>query len=170
MGALLALGYATKYPGSVRRLLLMNAPLFKDAQEARNELAGTNLFFRLSLYWELHRLVCPLMRISAMKLLMRQVMPKKYRGMETYIFSSSAEARSRSLKNVIEDQHGIFDLSQLTLPITVIQGSNERPKYIENLLKITTKPNLKILFADTGHHTMVDNPRIAIRALRTQQT
>src|ERR1700733_6478227 len=55
MGALLALRYAAMYPQTVCKLMLLNIPLFKDAEEAHQELSGTNIFFRASLYWQLHR-------------------------------------------------------------------------------------------------------------------
>jgi pimeloyl-ACP methyl ester carboxylesterase len=101
-----------------------------------------------------------------MQLLMRQVMPQKYRGMEMYIFSSSAAARSKSLRNVIEAQHGIDELGQLTMPVTLIQGTKERPAYIQNLARVARKPNLKIIRTDSGHHTLVDNPKFTLKVLQ----
>jgi pimeloyl-ACP methyl ester carboxylesterase len=161
MGALLALRYGSEYPESVRSLLLMNTPLFKNAQEARRELASTNLFFRASLYWELHRLICPIMRNAAMKMILRRALPLQYKGMETYIFSSSAEARNRSLKNIIEAQHGMFELKHLSIPATLIAGKKERPAYLENLRYVSQTQNLKILLTDTGHHTPLENQALS---------
>jgi len=159
MGALLSLRYASCHPENVRKLLLLNPPLFKDAQEARRELAS-NLFYRASLYWGGHRVICPFMRLSFMKALMRACMPKRYRGMEQYMFAASLEARSRSLRNVIEAQQSLCDLRKLDLPITLVQGKYERQKYIENLKRLIRKPNWHVLLADTGHHTLVDEPEL----------
>jgi pimeloyl-ACP methyl ester carboxylesterase len=162
MGSLIALRYASEHPEAVNRLILMNLPLFKNAHEARRELAGTNLFFRASLYWELHRLICPIMRTSPMKLLMRQVSPLEYKGMETYMFSSTGEARSRSLRNIIESQQGITDLALVTMPTTIVVGTRERHAYQENIKQAAADlPKLKVILAETGHHTLLEKPDIA---------
>lgn len=167
MGALLASHYASNYPEQVERLFLFNIPLFKNAEEARQELAGTNLFFRAALYWQLHRLIVPVMRTPVMKRFMRWASPTDYKGMEEYIFSSNVESRNRSLRNVIERQQGIDDINQLELPTTIIQGRKERPKYIENHQHLTWNANLEVVFTDTGHHTTVDNPALVLQVLQT---
>jgi pimeloyl-ACP methyl ester carboxylesterase len=160
MGALLALRFSLEYPESVRRLLLMNTPLFKDATEARQQLAGTSLFVRLFLYWGLHRLIIPVMRIGITKKLIRSFLPVNYKGMETYISTSSVESRGRSLRNIIEAQSSLYDLERLNIPTILVQGTMERPMYIENLLRVHAKPGLDILLPETGHHTTVDKPEL----------
>ena len=164
MGALLALRYSLARRSSIRRLLLMNPPLFKDAHEARQQLSGS-LFYKASLYWQLHRVIVPFMRLPIMKQLLRTALPPKYKGMETYVFRSSVEARHRSLRNVIEAQQSLYDLRQLIIPTTIVQGLQERPMYLENLLRVQAKPGLEIVLTDTGHHTPLDNAKLTYNLL-----
>lgn len=167
MGALLALRYASKHPENVQRLFLMNTPLFRNALEARRQLAGTNLFFRASLYWGMHRAIVPFMRNKPMKVLARRTLPLKYKGMESYIFLSSQEARARSLRNVIEAQSSLYDLEHLDgVPVTLVQGVKERTTYLKNLLRVTAKPDWQILLTNTGHHTAIENPTFIDDLLR----
>lgn len=168
MGALLALRYASIHPEYVRRLVLMNTPLFKDAREARRQLAGTNLFFRASLYWGMHRVIVPFMRSKLMNRLLRSALPLMYKGMESYVFLSSQEARTRSLRNVIEAQSSLYDLEHLDgVPVTIVQGIKERAMYLENLLRVSSKPDWRILLTNTGHHTPIENPDLTGELLRS---
>lgn len=160
MGALLALRYATNFPDRVGRLVLLNTPLFKGAWEARQQLAGTNIFFRASVYWQLHRLIVPVMRIGVMKALLRCALPLKYKGMETYVFSSCVQARVRSMRNVIEAQDSLQELEHISLPVTLVQGRQERPKYLENLFALPKRTDLSVILTNTGHHTPLDAPEM----------
>lgn len=162
MGALLALRYASTYSNAVHKLLLLNTPLFKNAREARTQLAGTNLFFRASLYWEMHRVIVPVMRSKAMKKILRAALPTQFKGMESYIFLSSVESRGKCLRNVIEAQNSLYDLAHIDrVPVTLVQGTKERPMYLHNLLRVTPKQDWQILLTDTGHHTPIENPELA---------
>jgi pimeloyl-ACP methyl ester carboxylesterase len=165
MGALLALRYSLAHPNHIRRLLLMNPPLFKNAREARHQLSSS-IFYKASLYWQLHRVIVPVMRLPVMKKLVRTALPPKYKGMEKYVFQSSVESRHRSLRNVIEAQESLYDLRRLNIPTTIVQGLQERPKYLENLLQVQAKPGLEIVLTDSGHHTPLDNAQLTYDLLQ----
>jgi pimeloyl-ACP methyl ester carboxylesterase len=166
MGALLALRYGTLYPDRIKRLVLVNLPLFQDRQQAKRELAGTNLFFRVSLYWRMHHLVAPVMRTKRMKAIARQLANPMYKGMEEYVFSSSGIARGRSLHNIIEAQRVVDDLGQVQLPTTIIAGYKERPIYLENIKRLKKRKNIRVIFADTGHHTPLEAPALLVDILQ----
>jgi pimeloyl-ACP methyl ester carboxylesterase len=166
MGSLLALRYSTQYPGTTSRLILANLPFFKDREEAHRELSSTSLFFRASLYWQLHRLFVPIMRTKGMKRVVRQVASTKYKGMEEYMFTSSSVARTRSLHNVIEAQTTADDLGQLAVPTTIIVGSQERRAYVKNIKQAQKRHSLHVITADTGHHTPLEDPELVVTVLQ----
>ena len=126
MGTLLALRYAIAYPGKVSRLALFNMPLFDGREQARRELAGTNLLFRMTIYWHMHHVFVPILRTKTMKVLIRHFIAVKYLGMEEYGLTSTGISRGRSLHNIIEDQKAIEDLKQIAVPTTIVAGLAER--------------------------------------------
>jgi hypothetical protein len=143
-------------------------PLFSSIKEARSELTGTSLLYKLGLYRGLHRLVWPVMRHKACKLLMRRVLPVKLQGMETYLFASNAAARSGSLKNVIEDQHSEKDLADLRVPTTLVLGTKDRAVYLKNLRHINLTDSIKVLQTNTGHHTVIENLKLSAELLHAR--
>jgi pimeloyl-ACP methyl ester carboxylesterase len=165
MGALIALRYASKLPDQVARLILMNPPFLASINEARRELSGTNLLYRISLYGQMHRVIFPIMRNPIMKCLMHLIAPPVYAGMENYIFSSSARSRNRSLRHLIENQRSMMDIACVTLPITLIQGLKERPAYLANVRLVGDLPHLNVVHANTGHHTVLEMPELAMRLM-----
>lgn len=166
MGALLALRYGVLYPDKTNRLVLMNLPLFEDKDQAKRELAGTNLFFRAALYWRLHHLIVPIMRTKSMKAFVRHMAEPKYRGMEEYVFTSSGIARGRSLHNVIEAQTAIEDLGQLSVPTTIVSGRGERRTYVGNIERLKKQKDTDVILTDTGHHTPLEDPELIVGILQ----
>jgi len=158
MGALLALRYAAQYPDQVSRLLLVNMPLFANPAQARRELSGTSLLYRVGLYWGLHLLIWPLMRNCWGGFLMRQTLPLNFRGMETYVFAGTAEARARSLRNVIERQDIASDMWELRMPVALVVGKEDRAVYQQNVSQGECYRDCEVLMLDGGHHLPLEDP------------
>ena len=165
MGSLLGLRLAAEEPTLVSDLVLINPPVFNDAAEARQELSR-NPLIRISLYWRLHRLVCPVMRTKPMQFLMRQAVPPIFRGMETYAFCSTAISRFRSLCRVIEEQHFLDDLARTVITPIVIQGKGERLMYQRNLSRISQESDFKLVLTNTAHHTLLEDPHVVVETIR----
>jgi pimeloyl-ACP methyl ester carboxylesterase len=167
MGALIAVRFATVYPHMVRSLCLLNIPLFVDAVEARRDLAGTNFFYKMSLYYGVHAIICPVFRTTPLQLLMRASLPKMYSDRATYFFSNSARSRVGSLHNIIENQNSIEDINALNIPIRIVLGTKDRKRYLQNAARINDRPNITVELVKTGHHTIFENTALALTTLRT---
>jgi pimeloyl-ACP methyl ester carboxylesterase len=166
MGALLALRYGVLYPDKTNRLVLMNLPLFAGKKRARKELAGTNLLYRAGLYWRFDHVFVPVMRTAYGKKLTHLALPQTHKGMEEYLFASSAISRGRSLRKVIESQTASDDLRQLTIPTTILAGRGERPAYLENVERVQKYKNITVILANTGHHTPREDPELIVNILQ----
>jgi pimeloyl-ACP methyl ester carboxylesterase len=166
MGALLALRYSSIHPARIARLFLINPSLFKDKKEARQELSSTSLFYQVALYWRLHYLIVPVMRVKALQQLVRQSIPPEYKGMEQYMFNSSGAARHKSLRQIIESQTALDELTKITVPTTIVSGSRERATYVRNVAQVKNRPNIRIITTDTAHHTPLEDTALVVDILQ----
>ena len=166
MGALIALRYSVVYPDKISRLVLFNLPLFEGKEQARRELARTNLLFRTSLYWRLHYLYVPILRTKYMKSLVRHFAYEKYKGMEEYMFTSTGTSRDRSLHNIIEAQKAFDDLRNIAVPTTIVTGKEERQAYVKNIEKLEKQKNIHVIFVNSAHHTPLEKPELIVEVLQ----
>jgi pimeloyl-ACP methyl ester carboxylesterase len=162
MGSLIATEYALMYPASVKRLVLLNPPIFLDQKQAREEIRRTNLGHDFLLYRPFGRAAWPILR-AATAGIKRDMDPRNpanvFRGHSHY-------SRKRSLIGLIEKTHLLEQLKHLSLPVTIIAGKHDRAIYRSNLDLQGMPAGARLIWLDTGHHSLLDEPETIIAELR----
>lgn len=158
MGALIAAQFAVSHPDRVKRVILVNMPIFKSRAQARELLMGTSRLYRTMLYSPLARLAWPIA-----KLLLRGWLAPGPRG--AFSVRHTYPSRTRSLAHTIEKTDPLALLAHLDRPATLIQGTYDRTVYRENLEHAKLPDSLDLRWVDTGHHTAIDQPDIVLDAI-----
>jgi pimeloyl-ACP methyl ester carboxylesterase len=157
MGALLALRFARLYPSSVKKLLLTNMPIMLTKKEARREIYGTNLAYRLGLNPIGARVMWPLFRMmSRTKLLKRHAAKDQLANRHTFMFQNTAASRLRSFRKIIVAAQTEADLKAITMKTHIISGLHDRKIYLTNLmfmdLRKSLQGNIALHYVDGAHH------------------
>lgn len=158
MGALIAGEVANRLPiGRIRKLVLMNMPVFRTSVEARATFSETGRLYRTLLYSPLGRALWPIINISA-KIPIVRIAARSYK---TAVASSSHNihaSRTRSFRNTIETTNSIEVLNALNVPTLLVHGEYDRPIYLRNILNFVFSEHIELKCVNTGHHTPLLNP------------
>ncbi len=154
MGALVAAGYALQYPGDLKKLFLVNPPIFLNQRQARQDIQRTKLGYNVLLYRATGRIIWPLLKLATA----RQKIDDNPRRLVNFVRDHSHYSRRGSLTKLIEQTHVLDQLEGMTVPTTIIMGHNDRPIYKRNLAQHTKPLNAKLVWLDSGHHSLLDLP------------
>ncbi|MEO5949972.1 MAG: alpha/beta hydrolase [Candidatus Saccharimonadales bacterium] len=159
MGALVSLRYASIHPLKVSKLLLTNMPIFLDAKLAREEIMGTNIFYKIGLRPGLNTIVMGLFKLITVLRLLPNKVGDGAASRRTYIFQSTAASRLRSLRNVIYSAKIEADLAAVTATTVILSGLDDRIGYIRDLGKLNTlSGNITTTSVAGGHHLPLLRP------------
>jgi pimeloyl-ACP methyl ester carboxylesterase len=160
MGALLALEYAHRGQRPVAKLVLLNMPLFASPQQARAELAGTNLFYRWGLYAGGHTAIWPLLRGLVHSIPLWLVLPRRHQAALAGWVAPTAPARRSSLRRIIEQSDAIANLNTLNIPTELVIGAGDRPIYQQNLTLVRPNRYLTTSIIAGKHHLLLARPQL----------
>lgn len=148
MGALIAKRYTLNYSERVRRLILLNPPLYRDSAQVRQTLRDTSALYRFLLDSRYRNIAWPIIRFA----LLGRMRHTRW-------------SRERSLVNVIEKAEGFQDLQQLKQKTLLLVGLRDRPEYIENLKVFALARSVNLSLVDVAHNAPMQNPRYVKRAV-----
>ena len=157
MGALIACQVALDNPARVRKLILSNMPLYASAEQVRDILRQTGVFYRLGLHSPASHVLWPIVKALAYLRV-----PHRSRGFSPH---HTHHSRKGSLTHTLEASDALQLLAQLTTPTHLIVGKYDRSVYQQNLSTFSPPPSLTIEYVDTGHHTPLHRPDIVLRQL-----
>lgn len=149
MGALLAARYSRMHPEQVQAVILLNPPLYSDAEEARYVLRKTGRIYRFLLDSRYRKYGWKLLRLGAPHL----------------IKAHSNTSRDHSLMNIIEKPLIFDDLAKTTSRTLLLVGSKDRPEYITNLARLQSNPHVTVTVEDVSHHGAIKRPRVIQAAI-----
>lgn len=156
MGSLVSAQVAATHPGLIKKLFLLNPPVNKSSQQVIDSLKKTNWLYRLALYSPFSRVLWPVV-----KLLSRFSNQKLFR----YLTHSHSHASRQGALRLIEQTRIADILSRIDIPTVIINGRYDRPEYASNLSLIPEKPNITLIWAETGHHTVHQTPELLLDLL-----
>ena len=142
MGAVIAARFALQNPNAVKKLIVLNPPLYSSADQAVQVLNDTGTLYRAILSSRLRFIIWPILR---------KVTP---------IAKHTRQSRELTLQNVILKSEFIQDLQKISVPTKLIVGTHDRPVYLSNLAKISMPKNIKLHTINTGHHAPRQNPKL----------
>lgn len=142
MGAVIAARFALQNPNAVKKLIMLNPPLYSSADQAVQVLNDTGTLYRAILSSRLRFIIWPILR---------KVTP---------IAKHTRQSRELTLQNVILKSEFIQDLQKISVPTKLIVGTHDRPVYLSNLAKISMPKNIKLHTINTGHHAPRQNPKL----------
>lgn len=147
MGALLAMRFSHQYKEGVSSLVLLQPPLFRNADEAKNALRGTGFHYRLLLDSRLRFIAWGLIKALPLGMLTKH----------------SKHSRERSLASVIEAGEGISDLTKLEARTLLMVGSHDRAEYLTNIAELELESHIKLAVEPVAHHAPLRTPDLVLR-------
>lgn len=170
MGSLIALRYARLFPAQVQKLLLTNMPILLGEKQARQEILGTNMAYRLGLRPGLHWAIWPLFRLALYWQLVPETIAGKATSQLAYIFQSTPASRLRSMRNVIYAATVEADLKAVEVSTLILSGLQDRARYIQNLTQLQfdhkLKQQIKVLSIPGGHQLPLTHPQLVSEYVR----
>lgn len=139
MGGLLAMRYAINYPQSLKSLILLHPPLYKDSAEVAQTLRSTNTFYQYFLYSPFRRIGWIFARPFTIFHLGRH----------------SRFSRDRSLKNIIEATEILQDLQMVRVKTLLLVGLKDRPEYVSNLKDVKVSTYVEMAHENVDHHSPI---------------
>lgn len=167
MGALIALRYSVLYENRVRRLMLVNMPIFIGKRELRREIFGTSKLHRFGLEFGIHNITWFIFRSLYRLRLLPTNVRRSLRANE-YFLRHNASSRIRSFYNVIGSSQVVYDLKHLRVPAEMLSGKKDRRIYLQNLKeRITLSPMIHHVVYGTGHHIPWQMPERIVEKVRS---
>ena len=142
MGGLVALRYTITHQDKVKKLILMNMPLFLSREQSEDLIDSTSSLYKFLLNSRYRELGWIIVRTFL------------YR----YIGSHNKHSRELSLKNIIHSAEAFDDLNMLQTKTLLINGVQDREIYKENLAHLNNKL-VRVIEDDMGHHSPVFNTK-----------
>ena len=163
MGALLSLRYARNYPGTVRKLLLFNPPMFADATEAEIDIATSAWRYRAFLFSRAQKQLW-----RAVRLLPKNPLKNRHPVGLTDMLRASNAARNGSLRNVIMKADIFSEVYNVAIPTTIIIGKRDRYVYLQNALQATWPNHVSIRLNKLGHNAIGFHPELGEKYIREE--
>ncbi len=159
MGALLALRLATNHPKLLKKIILLNMPLYSDLEEAKSDITQGKKRLRYTFYGPSSHLLCTVW-CRALRPLTKHVAPLYLPQFPRHVAQDSLlhswEAFSKSLRNIIEEQNAEADLLDITVPALLLYGEQESSVVLGNAKKLKIalkeKDNINISIVKGPHH------------------
>ncbi len=151
MGALIALRFARLYPEQVHELFLTNMPVMVSKKEAKREIYGTSIAYRVGLSAVGTRTVWPLFQILSRLRRQTRIAPDND-GQFSFMFQNTAASRIRSFRRIIVEAQTENDLRTLSSKTSIIVGLHDRKLYMTNLASMTFNQNISLYYFEGGHH------------------
>jgi pimeloyl-ACP methyl ester carboxylesterase len=163
LGALIALRYANTYPEQVRRLGLLNPPMYKTAAQALETLQGTGLHYRTLLHSPYQDLVWYIAKVLPRFPFNRRRPPINLSD----VLRVTVQARTRTYEQVILQGKFFADTAQLRVPGLLVVGRHDRQRYHENSQNWQVPPMLNAMTVNSGHHLPVRQPEVVEQIIRS---
>lgn len=154
LGALVAAGYARRYPEQVDRLVLFAPPINNPEVQAGSARLDQARALFVDNFGALRERGSRLTRRRAV------------RGALGHERLARYEPSLRSLKNVIERQTLASDLEATSIPVTVVHGTRDPfvvPEYIEALAQV--RSGIDVRTVDAAHDIATEKPLEALAAI-----
>jgi pimeloyl-ACP methyl ester carboxylesterase len=161
MGGIVATRLASRYPDKVLGMVLCSPPFYKRA-----ELNDQKLLEWQNNSDELYFKAYRRLRSNPDWAIKGSAMLKKLniRGMD--VTEQNWMVFHESLKNTIEQQHAISDISTLRVPIKIIYGRFDVLVNSSNISRLAKKlPNISLLKVNTGHDLNMGYSKIIAREI-----
>lgn len=163
MGALLAFSYAATFPDTVKQVILINPPFYKNQIEARSDIVNGKRWRKYAYFGVTSHLLCTTW-CYWLRPISRRVAPLYLRKKPRHIAQDSVlhswRSYSESLDNVIERQTIISDLATIKIPIKIIYGSQESPVVLANTEQLQGKfSNVSLQMLNGSHNLPLELPR-----------
>ncbi len=166
MGSLIALRYASIFPQQVKKLMLANMPVFLNKRQAKQEIMGGNLAYRIGLKPGLHWIIWPLFKIAMRWDLIPETVSDNARARRSYIFQNTSISRLRSMRNVIYAATIEADLRATNVSTLILSGLHDRAKYLQNIAELQFKKQVRVLNIPGGHHLPLTHPQLVSEFVR----
>ncbi|MEO7363948.1 MAG: alpha/beta hydrolase [Candidatus Saccharimonadales bacterium] len=164
MGAILALSFASRYPKNVARLVLMNMPIYADRAEARRSIVQSKLVPRLMYYGPTARLSCTIM--CQFRPIVQRLIPHFLNDLPRAVAIDATKhtwySYSRSMRQIIEEQSVIDELSTIKMPVSLVFGSDDNianSRHIDDL--VSKRPNVSVTTLPATHQLPLELPEQA---------
>ncbi|MGO1184361.1 MAG: alpha/beta fold hydrolase [Micrococcaceae bacterium] len=142
LGGLVSMKLARRHPELVSQLVVLNAPLYRDGEEARASILDTGRLYRFLLTSKFRALGWATARLVGFPLIGRH----------------SAQAREGALEEVVFRGKGLSDLRKLNVPAVVVTGAQDREVYLSNLDDVELPESINVYVSPTGHHLPTQAP------------
>lgn len=149
MGALLAMRFSRDYTKKVASLILLQPPLFRNANEAYLVLRSTGAHYRFLFDSRLRTLGWSIIRLAPFRIIANHTRP----------------SREGSLSSVIEAGEGLEDLKNVGIQTLVLLGLRDRPQYINNVSNLTLNTHIDLVYTDAAHHMPIRSPKRTARSI-----
>jgi pimeloyl-ACP methyl ester carboxylesterase len=166
MGSLVSLRFARRNPERIEKLILTNMPIMIGSEQARAEVYGTRLFYRIALKPGFHTALWPVFKLSVIWRLLRGNLGRDLRERRSYLFKSTGFSRLRSLRNVIFDNSVDADLKAIGVATVLLSGMQDRKVYLQNLMAMALQPNITTRNVEGGHHLPLTRPELVAETIR----
>lgn len=142
LGGLVSMKLARKHPEMVSQLVILNAPLYRDGEEARSSVLETSALYRFLLTSKFRAAGWATAKLLGFPLIGRH----------------SAQAREGALEEVVFRGKGLSDLRKLDVPAVVVTGAQDREIYLSNLDETELPASIEVFVSPTGHHLPTQAP------------
>jgi len=171
-GTILAANYAARYPDEVDQLYLLGTPMFRDAKEARRQMAGMSFVAKLFsrsrwLAWG----ACMIQ--DALNPVARRLAPRVVRGTPREVAEDSTLHFWRSLdgtvRNVILSIPIEQPLAGVGEKVTFIHGQLDRVTPVARVREVAQHLGARLIVVPGGHGDYVESgTNVVINALAVQ--
>lgn len=142
LGGLVSMKLARRHPELVSQLVILNAPLYRDGDEARSSILDTSALYRFLLTSKFRAAGWVTARLLGFPVIGRH----------------SAKAREGALEEVVFRGKGLSDLRKLEVPAVVVTGAQDREIYLSNLNEAELPDSIDVFVSQTGHHLPTQAP------------
>ena len=166
MGAILAAEYARKYRDDVSSLIVLNAPMFRSASEAKarvKEMSPMAAMFSVQPFCA--RASCDL--VCAFRPLLYKLAPRLEPDVPAHVARDAVlhrwESFDRTLRKIVLQSHLEETLRAVgPLPVTIIHGTDDRITDRDRLETTAAAIGAELVFVRGGHNIYLDNPNETI--------
>lgn len=170
MGTILAAEYARRHPDEVSSLILMNAPMFRSPEEAKEgiyEMSPMAAIF--SFHPILARGACDL--LCAARPLFYKFAPRMEPGVPPHVARDATLHRWQSFDRTMENVILSSNLEETLraagdMPVTILHGSNDRITSRERLESIAAEIGARLVFIEGSHNVYLQRPEAVLAEIR----
>lgn len=156
MGALIALTYTAKYPGTIQKAFLISLPYYYSREEAITHIKGAQPFKYFAIDSPVTHFTC-LMICTVFGSLSRQIMPlfnpHVPRKIVQDYFRHSYKSVMRTLQNVVYAQNvPVVITSKTSHKLVFIHGAKDKTCPVSHVEELANKYNIPLFVSKNGTH------------------